>query len=53
MAQQIRTAVIGLGHFGRFHVEKYARLAHSKLVAVVDAMASEPARSRTSTSLSR
>jgi predicted dehydrogenase len=37
MSQQIRTAVIGLGHFGRFHVEKYARLAHSKLVAVVDA----------------
>jgi predicted dehydrogenase len=38
MTQQIRTAVIGLGHFGRFHAEKYARLkAQSKLVAVADA----------------
>jgi predicted dehydrogenase len=34
---RIRTAVIGLGHFGRFHAEKYARLPQSRLVAVVDA----------------
>ena len=34
---RIRTAVIGLGHFGSFHAEKYARLPHSRLVAVVDA----------------
>src|SRR5688572_503010 len=34
---RIRTAVIGLGHFGRFHAEKYARLPRSNLVAVVDA----------------
>jgi predicted dehydrogenase len=36
-AQRIRTAVIGLGHFGRFHAEKYARLKQAELVAVVDA----------------
>ncbi len=35
--EQIRTAVIGLGHFGRYHAEKYARLPRSRLVAVVDA----------------
>ncbi len=35
--ERIRTAVIGLGHFGRFHAEKYARLPRSRLVAVVDA----------------
>jgi predicted dehydrogenase len=35
--RQIRTAVIGLGHFGRFHAEKYAKLPQSRLVAVVDA----------------
>jgi predicted dehydrogenase len=34
---RIRTAVIGLGHFGRFHAEKYARLPRSQLVALVDA----------------
>ncbi|MBM3536562.1 MAG: Gfo/Idh/MocA family oxidoreductase [Alphaproteobacteria bacterium] len=34
---RIRTAVIGLGHFGTFHAEKYARLPQSRLVAVVDA----------------
>lgn len=33
----VRTAVIGLGHFGRFHAEKYARLKRSQLVGVVDA----------------
>ncbi len=33
---KIRTAVIGLGHFGRFHAEKYAKLPRSRLVAVVD-----------------
>src|SRR5271156_3528482 len=40
---RIRTAVIGLGHFGRFHADKYARLPHSQLVGVVDA---DPARAR-------
>lgn len=39
--QRIRTAVIGLGHFGRFHADKYARLPQSQLVGVVDA---DPAR---------
>jgi len=36
MDRQIRTAVIGLGHFGQFHAEKYAKLPQSRLVAVVD-----------------
>lgn len=35
--ERIRTAVIGLGHFGRFHAEKYARLKRSQLVGVADA----------------
>ena len=29
--------MIGLGHFGRYHAEKYARLPRSQLIAVVDA----------------
>lgn len=33
----LRTAVIGVGYLGRFHAQKYAQLAGSKLVAVVDA----------------
>jgi len=33
----VRTAVVGVGHFGRYHAEKYARLSDSELVAVVDA----------------
>jgi predicted dehydrogenase len=32
----VRTAVVGCGHFGRFHAEKYAALAAAELVAVVD-----------------
>ncbi len=35
--EKLKTAVIGCGHFGRFHAEKYARLPASQLVAVVDA----------------
>jgi predicted dehydrogenase len=35
--ERIRTAVIGLGHFGSFHAQKYAQLPQSHLVAVVDA----------------
>ncbi len=33
--KKIRTAVVGVGHFGRFHAEKYAGLAAAELVAVV------------------
>ena len=33
----MRTAVIGVGYLGRFHAQKYAQLAGSQLVAVVDA----------------
>ena len=36
MVDRIRTGVIGLGHFGRYHVEKYANLERSELVAVCD-----------------
>lgn len=32
----IRTAVIGVGYLGRFHAQKYAQLAGSKLIGVVD-----------------
>jgi predicted dehydrogenase len=35
--QTVRTAVIGVGYLGRFHAQKYATLARSGLVAVVDA----------------
>jgi predicted dehydrogenase len=39
----LRTAVIGVGHFGRFHAEKYARSPLATLVAIVDR---DPARAR-------
>jgi predicted dehydrogenase len=35
-AQPLRTAVIGVGYLGRFHAQKYAELADSKLIGVVD-----------------
>ena len=35
--QPLRTAVVGVGYLGRFHAQKYAQLADSKLVAVADA----------------
>lgn len=38
-ARPLRTAVIGVGYLGRFHAQKYAQIAGSKLVAVVDANA--------------
>ncbi|MFQ5985181.1 MAG: Gfo/Idh/MocA family oxidoreductase [Alphaproteobacteria bacterium] len=36
MAAKVHTAVIGVGYFGAFHAEKYARLERSDLVAVAD-----------------
>lgn len=36
-AAPLRTAVIGVGYLGRFHAQKYAQLAGSTLVGVVDA----------------
>jgi predicted dehydrogenase len=39
--ESLRTAVIGCGHFGRYHAEKYASLPAARLVAVVD---QDPAR---------
>jgi len=36
---QIRTAVIGVGHQGRWHADKYGLLERSRLVAVCDANA--------------
>ena len=38
-ATPLRTAVIGVGYLGRFHAQKYAQLAGSTLVGVVDANA--------------
>ena len=34
--KKLRTAVVGVGHLGRFHAEKYAQISGSELVAVVD-----------------
>lgn len=34
--EKVRTAVIGCGHIGRYHLEKYAACADSRLVALVD-----------------
>ena len=36
MTHSIRTAVIGVGHFGQYHAEKLSRLPGSTLTAVVD-----------------
>jgi predicted dehydrogenase len=36
-ARPLRAAVIGVGHLGRFHAQKYAALPDVKLAAVVDA----------------
>ena len=36
MAEQIRTAVVGAGYFGRFHADHYARNSRADLIAVVD-----------------
>lgn len=36
MPARIRAAVIGVGHLGRFHAQKYASLEACELVAVVD-----------------
>lgn len=36
MPEEIRTAVVGAGYFGRFHANHYAKNPRAKLVAVVD-----------------
>jgi len=36
MAQRTRTAVVGVGHFGQYHADKYASLEGSEFVAVCD-----------------
>src|SRR3989338_10628319 len=36
MENKIRCAVVGVGHLGKFHTEKYAQLPDADLVAVVD-----------------
>lgn len=33
---KLRTAVVGVGHQGKWHAEKFAALENSDLVAVVD-----------------
>jgi predicted dehydrogenase len=40
---ELRAAVVGVGHLGRFHAEKYAALPGVRLVAVVDR---DPERAR-------
>jgi len=37
MAEQIRTAVVGAGYFGRFHANHYSKNPNAKLTAIVDA----------------
>ena len=37
VAGPIRTAVVGVGHFGRYHAQKYAAAPGAQLVAVCDA----------------
>ncbi len=36
MDERIRTGVVGVGHFGRYHAQKYAALECASLVAVAD-----------------
>lgn len=36
MSQKLKVAVIGVGHLGRWHAEKYAAAADCELLAVVD-----------------
>ena len=36
MPERLRVAVVGVGHFGRLHAEKYAAMDDVELVAVVD-----------------
>jgi hypothetical protein len=40
----LRTAVVGVGYLGRFHAQKYARMADVRLVGVVD---TDPERAQT------
>jgi len=42
--KKIRAAVIGVGYLGRFHAQKYARLADCELVGIVDLDAATGAR---------
>jgi predicted dehydrogenase len=37
MSQKIRAAVVGVGHLGKWHAQKYAALEQSELVGIVDA----------------
>lgn len=40
---QLRCAVVGVGHLGRFHAQKYAAIEDANLVAVVDTSAERAA----------
>jgi len=40
----LRVAVVGVGYLGQFHAEKYAAMAETNLVAVVDLEASKASR---------
>ena len=32
----VRTAVVGVGHFGRYHAEKHSKLEDTDFIGVVD-----------------
>lgn len=57
MSSELAVAVVGAGHMGRFHVQKYAALPGVKVVAVVDAdverarQLAEPLKARYGTAL--
>ena len=36
MLNKIRCAVVGIGHLGRYHAEKYSKISKCKLVSLVD-----------------
>lgn len=44
MPERLRCAVIGAGHFGRYHAEKYAAIEEAELVAVADVDAASAER---------
>ena len=41
--EKIKVGVVGVGYFGQFHAEKYARMENVELVGVVD---TDPSRAR-------
>ncbi|HOW57568.1 MAG TPA: Gfo/Idh/MocA family oxidoreductase, partial [Smithellaceae bacterium] len=42
--QKIRIGVVGIGHLGNYHLQKYAKLENAQIVAVVDPVAEKAAK---------